>query len=275
MSQISPTPTRRKRQWFEYKKSIPWNWVLVLGIAVWVIFFALWELAVTAGWVTELLVPTPQKVIMALFNQFVHHGFLKDILISVYRILVSFAAACAIAIPLGIIMGSFRVAESFFNPFVMAWRYLPAPSFIPILLMWFGTGDAPKLALLFIGVVFFLITIIMDYTKSVKSELLETAMTLGGNRWQILWTVIVPAVMPNIVIAMRQMLAVSWTYLVIAEIVASSTGIGAMMMRAKRFLHTDHIMAGIVVIGFLGLTCDFIFSQAHRMLFPYIEKGSQ
>lgn len=199
----------------------------------------------------------------------------KDIFISVYRIVVSFAAACAIAIPLGIIMGSFRVAESFFNPFVMAWRYLPAPSFIPILLMWFGTGDVPKLALLFIGVVFFLITIIMDYTKSVGSELLETAMTLGGNRWQILWTVIVPAVMPNILIAMRQMLAVSWTYLVIAEIVASSTGIGAMMMRTKRFLHTDHIMAGIVVIGFLGLFCDFIFKQAHRMLFPYIEEGSQ
>lgn len=248
---------------------------MVLGIAVWVLFFALWELAVAVGWVTELLVPTPQKVIAALYDQFIHHGFLKDIFISVYRIVVSFAAACAIAIPLGIIMGSFRVAESFFNPFVMAWRYLPAPSFIPILLMWFGTGDVPKLALLFIGVVFFLITIIMDYTKSVGSELLETAMTLGGNRWQILWTVIVPAVMPNIVIAMRQMLAVSWTYLVIAEIVASSTGIGAMMMRAKRFLHTDHIMAGIVVIGFLGLFCDFIFKQAHRMLFPYIEEGSQ
>ena len=275
MSRTSTAPARRKRRWFEYKKNIPWLWALVLGASVWVIFFALWELAVAVGWVTELLVPTPQKVILALYDQFIHHGFLKDILISVYRIIVSFAAACAIAIPLGIIMGSFRVAESFFNPFVMAWRYLPAPSFIPILLMWFGTGDAPKLALLFIGVVFFLITIIMDYTKSVRSELLETAMTLGGNRWQILWTVIVPAVMPNIVVAMRQMLAVSWTYLVIAEIVASSTGIGAMMMRAKRFLHTDHIIGGIVVIGFLGLFFDFIFKKAHRMLFPYIEEGNR
>ena len=275
MPQSQTASARRRKRWFEYKKSIPWSWVLALGIAVWLIFFLLWEMAVAVGWVTELLVPTPQKVLAALYDQFVHHDFIKDIFISIYRILVSFAAACAIAIPLGILMGSFRVAESFFNPFVMAWRYLPAPSFIPILLMWFGTGDAPKLALLFIGVVFFLITMVMDYTKSVGNELLETALTLGGNRWQILWTVIVPAVMPNIVVAMRQMLAVSWTYLVIAEIVASSTGIGAMMMRAKRFLHTDHIMAGIVVIGILGLIFDFIFKKAHRTLFPYIAEGNR
>ena len=151
MPQSQTAPARRPKRWFEYKKPIPWSWVLVLGVAVWLIFFLLWEMAVAVGWVTELLVPTPQKVLAALYDQFAHHGFIKDILISIYRILVSFAAACAIAIPLGILMGSFRVAESFFNPFVMAWRYLPAPSFIPILLMWFGTGDAPKLALLFIG----------------------------------------------------------------------------------------------------------------------------
>ncbi len=275
MPQPQTKAVQRKQRWFEYKKPIPWKWILSLGIAVWVIFFALWEIAVALGWVTELLVPTPQKVIAALYEQIVHKGFAIDILISIYRIILSFAAACTIAIPLGILMGSFRAAESFFNPFVMAWRYLPAPSFIPILLMWFGTGDAPKLALLFIGVVFFLITMVMDYTKSVGNELLETAMTLGGNRWQILWTVIVPAVMPNIVVAMRQMLAVSWTYLVIAEIVASSTGIGAMMMRAKRFLHTDHIMAGIVVIGVLGLAFDFLFKKAHRLLFPYIAEDSR
>ena len=87
--------------------------------------------------------------------------------------------------------------------------------------MWFGTGEGPKLALLFIGVVFFLITIIMDHAKQVRTELIETALTLGANRRQVLRTVVVPAVLPNVVVAMRQMLAVSWTYLVIAEIVAS------------------------------------------------------
>ena len=115
--------------------------------------------------------------------------------------------------------------------------------------MWFGTGDGQKIALLFIGVIWFLITIIMDHVKSVRTELIETSMTLGGSRWQILWTVVIPASMPNIMMAMRQMLAVSWTYLVIAEIVAATTGIGAMMMRAKRFCMSTRSWRGSSLSG--------------------------
>ena len=110
----------------------------------------------------------------------------------------------------------------------------------------------------------------MDHTKQVRKELIETGLTLGGDRWTIVRTIILPSVMPNILTAMRQMLAVTWTYLVIAEIVASTTGIGAMMMRARRFLHTDEIMAGIIIIGALGLTFDILFRKLHRWLFPYL-----
>jgi NitT/TauT family transport system permease protein len=139
--------------------------------------------------------------------------------------------------------------------------------------MWFGVGEGQKLALLFLGVVWFLITLIMDYAKSIPADFINTALTLGGNRKQVLWTVIVPAMLPNILTAMRQMLAVSWTYLVIAEIVAADSGIGAMMMRAKRFVHIDEIMAGIVTIGLLGLFFDILLRAARRMLFPYIESN--
>jgi NitT/TauT family transport system permease protein len=219
--------------------------------------------------------PSPLKVLATLGSLLTSAEFQWDIVVSVTRVLVSFAAATAIAIPLGIIMGAFKTAEAFWNPFVSAWRYLPAPSFVPILLMWFGTGEGPKLALLFIGVVFFLITLVMDYTRQVRREFIETSMTLGATRWQILRTVVVPAVLPNVVVAMRQMLAVSWTYLVVAEIVASTTGIGAMMMRARRFLHTDEIMAGIIVIGVLGLLFDLLFRLLHRWLFPYVEEHAR
>jgi NitT/TauT family transport system permease protein len=248
---------------------------IVLGIGCWVLFFAIWQFAVSAGLVTELLLPSPFKVLSTLFALLSTPDFWIDIGASVLRILVSFAMASAIAVPLGIIMGSFKALEAFFNPFMAAWRYLPAPSFIPVLLMWFGTGEGPKIALLFIGVVFFLIVLVMDYTKQVRTEFVETSMTLGGSRGQILRTVIVPAVLPNVLVAMRQMLAVSWTYLVIAEIVASTNGIGAMMMRARRFLHTDEIMAGIVVIGVLGLLCDMLFRMLHRLLFPYIDESAR
>jgi NitT/TauT family transport system permease protein len=262
----------RRRNWLELRKPLGLAEVLGLGVAVWVVFFGVWQIAVSVGWAPPLLLPAPWAVVVALDRLIVEEGFLVDVAVSIYRILASFAAAAVVAVPLGILMGSFRSAEAFFNPLVSAWRYLPAPSFIPLLLMWFGTGDLQKLALLFIGVLWFLITLIMDRTKAVRQELIETAVTLGATRRQTLWTVVVPAVMPDIVVAMRQMLAVSWTYLVIAEIITSTTGIGAMMMRAKRFFNTDEIMAGILVIGILGLVFDYLFRLAHDFLFPYLEE---
>lgn len=268
-------PPARRQRWFEFKRPIPRSATISLGIAVWVIFFALWEAAVALEWVNALFMPSPHKVLTGLYSLLTEDVFIYDVGVSIYRIVVSFALACAVAIPLGILMGSFRRIEAFVNPLVSAWRYLPAPAFIPLLLMWFGTGDGQKIALLFIGVIWFLITIIMDHVKSVRSELIETSMTLGGSRWQILRTVVIPASMPSIVVAMRQMLAVSWTYLVIAEIVAATTGIGAVMMRAKRFLHVDKIMASIIVIGLLGLMFDFLFRLAHRLLFPYLDERNQ
>lgn len=268
-------PPRRKERWLEFNRPIAWRWTLILGATVWVIFFGLWELAVARVWVNALFMPPPHRILTSLYSLVMERGFLVDIAISIYRILASFAIACAVAIPLGVLMGSFRAFDAFLNPFVSAWRYLPAPAFIPLLLMWFGTGEGSKLALLFIGVIFFLITLIMDHTRSVRTELVETAMTLGASRWQILSTIVLPAVAPNIVISMRQMLAVSWTYLVIAEIVATSTGIGAVMMRGQRFLKVDEIMAGIVVIGILGLVFDFLFRWLHRYLFPYVPRGER
>ena len=197
----------RRQRWLEFKRPIPRKATIALGVTVWVIFFALWEVAVALAWVNAKFMPPPHVVVTTLYEMLAGGSFVVDIGISIYRIFLSFTLACLIAVPLGIVMGSFRRVEAFFNPLVSAWRYLPAPSFIPLLLMWFGTGDTQKIALLFIGVLWFLITIIMDHVKAVRAELIETSMTLGGNRWQILRTVVVPAAMPNIVVAMRQMLA--------------------------------------------------------------------
>lgn len=263
-------PVRRKI--FEFKKDIPASWKILLGIAVWVVFFGFWEFATFRQWMPEILLPGPVKVVTALYTLFTEQAFLGDVLVSVWRVVLSFVLACAVAIPLGVLMGSFKVVDAFFSPFVSAWRYLPAPSFIPLLLMWFGAGDGQKLALLFIGVIWFLITLIADHTKAVSKDLINTSVTLGGSRLQVLRSVVVPAALPNIVVAMRQMLAVSWTYLVIAEITAADAGIGAMMMRAKRFLHVDQIMAGILVIGILGLIFDFVLRMLHRRAFHYLDE---
>jgi NitT/TauT family transport system permease protein len=271
--QANQLPTVRKPRLFEFNRPISAASTFMLALAAWVVFFGLWEIAVLMRLTNAILLPGPVKVLTSFVELFAEKDYLADIGMSLYRVVVSFALACLLAIPLGILMGTFRRVEAFFNPLVSAFRYLPAPSFIPLLLMWFGVGEGQKLALLFLGVVWFLITLIMDYAKSIPSDFINTALTLGGNRKQVLWTVIVPAMLPNILTAMRQMLAVSWTYLVIAEIVAADSGIGAMMMRAKRFVHIDEIMAGIVTIGLLGLFFDILLRKARRILFPYIESN--
>ena len=239
------------------------------------IFFGAWELADALHLVNEVLLPPPTKVLGSLIELFASTDYLHDIGTSLYRIIASFAAACLVALPLGILMGSFAIVAAALNPLVSAARYLPAPSFIPVLLMLLGATDAEKLALLFIGVVWFLITMIMDVTQSVPRELIDTARTLGAGRRQILTTVIIPASLPGIVTAMRQMLAVSWTYLVIAEIVAADGGIGAMMMRAQRYVHIDQVMAGIVTIGVLGVVSDMLVRAAHRLAFSYLYLGER
>jgi NitT/TauT family transport system permease protein len=254
---------------FNFKGHLSRSAIVVLGCLVWVLFIGVWQLAASALGVPDIILPPPSAVLRALYELLMHEGFLRDIGISVVRIVLSFLAASAVAVPIGILMGSFKAFESLLGPFVSAWRYLPAASFVPLLLMWFGAGNFEKIALLFMGVLWFLVTMVMDYAKAVSTDLVETSLTLGGSRWDVLRTVIVPATLPTIWTAMRQMLAASWTYLVIAEIVAATDGIGAMMVRAGRFVHTDQVMAGIVTIGVLGLAFDYLFVALHRVMFPY------
>lgn len=241
-----------------------------LGTAGVIVFLVLWQAAGVSGAWPRALFPPPTDVAVALYDLFATQNFAADVIASLERVALSFVLATVIALPLGLLMGAFAPLAAALNPLVAGFRYLPATAFIPLFLMWLGAGEEQKIALLLIGVVFFLITLIMDNTRAVRAELIETARTLGASRRQILWTVVWRACLPSYVDTLRQMLAVSWTYLVVAEIVATTDGIGAMMMRAKRFVHVDDIMAGIVVIGVLGLLFDGLFRALHWWAFPYL-----
>lgn len=265
-----PAPRLSPLTLFEFKKPIGRPLQVGLAIIAWVGFLLGWHLLAAADFTPEALFPGPIKVATALYDLFATQAFGGDVLMSVKRILISFAIALAIALPLGMIMGTFPVAEGFFNPLVSPFRYLPAPSFVPLLLMWLGTGDGQKIALLVLGVVWFLVTLFMDNTKAVRTEIVECSRTLGAKRGNVVWRVILPSALPSYLDTARQMLAVSWTYLVIAEIVAATDGIGAMMMRAKRFVRVEDILAGILVIGLLGLLFDLLFRLIHRLCFRYL-----
>ena len=259
------------------RRSLNWQQVpgsrAALGLLGWVLFIGGWWLAANADLAPQRLFPGPDQVFVSLYELFTEKNFASDVWASIKRILLSFSIAIVIALPLGLLMGSYPRVDHLLGPLAGAFRYLPAPAFIPLLLMWLGTGEEQKIALLVIGVLFFLITMISDATRQVPKVYTETAKTLGLNSAQILWSVIFRFSLPAYVDVFRQMLAVSWTYLVIAEIVAATDGIGAMMMRAKRFVHVDEIMAGIFVIGMLGLIFDALFKALHRGSFKYLGRS--
>lgn len=258
--------------WFAFQQALTFPAKLIIGLTAWLIFVGLWQYAATADLAPRRLFPAPTDVMVALYNLFAESGFHQDVWASLRRILVSFTLAFIVALPLGLLMGAFPRVEAFFNPLVSPFRYLPAPAFLPLLLMWLGADEAQKIGLLFLGVIWFLVTLIMDTVKNVRMELIETALTLGARRRQVLTTVLFRASAPGILDTCRQMLAVSWTYLVIAEIVATTDGIGAVMMRARRFVNVDDIMAGILTIGLLGFTLDFLFRLLHWWWFPHLRR---
>lgn len=261
---------RQRRSWFEFRRVLHPGVRVGLGLSAWVIFILGWHLLATSGLADNTLLPGPVQVFNAWINLFTEREFATDVMQSLKRIFLSFGLALAIALPVGILMGAYSPVEGFLNPLISPFRYLPAASFVPLLLMWLGTGDFQKIALLVLGVVFFLITMFMDNTRSVSRELVECSSTLGASRSKMLWCIILPAALPNHLHSARQMLAVSWTYLVIAEIVAATDGIGAMIMRARRFVKVDDIMAGILTIGLMGLITDTLIRIIHRRCFHYL-----
>ena len=262
--------TPPKDKFFGLRVRVSRRKTTVLGIVGGVMFFAIWEIGhYMMSAEKQRFLPSVEHVIATVYYLLAEKGFIHDIAKSCYRIFVSFFAASTIAIPLGIGMGCFAHLRATLNPSISGFRYLPAASFIPLLLVWFGPTDLAKMGLLFIGVIFFLISLILDSTEAVPKELTEASLTMGASPKQVVLGVIAPAAAPAILDSMRNMIAVGWTYLVIAEIVGANDGIGAVMMRAGRFLHVDIIMAGIFTIGILGVLTDSLFRLVSRLVFGW------
>ena len=160
--------------------------------------------------------------------------------------------AAVIAVPLGIAMGVYKPIEAFFEPFVSFARYLPASAFIPLLILWVGIGEAQKLTVIFIGCFFQLTLMITMIVSGTRRDLVEAAYTLGCKDTGVVRRVLLPGAAPEIAEALRQVLGLGWTYIIVAELIGASSGIGHMITDSQALMATDHIIAGIVVIGLVG-----------------------
>ena len=246
---------------------------LLLGISFFVLFVAVWSLATFGGHVQKTFLADPWTMLKSGWVLLTQMGFGYDIGMTVWRVLGGFLIAAALALPLGVLMGAYKPVEAFFEPFVSFARYLPASAFIPLLILWAGIGEAQKLALIFIGSFFQLVLMIAVVVGNTRRDLVEAAYTLGVSDRGLIRRVLIPGAAPEIAETLRMVLGWAWTYVIVAELIGASSGIGHMITDSQALLATDQIIFGIIVIGLIGLASDLLFKAANRSLYPWAQLG--
>ena len=265
-------PGRRPPRLLELHRDISPVVYWSAGIGLIALVLVGWVILTGLGLVKPIFLPSPSAV-WAEFNRQVSEGILlADMTASLYRIMAGWMLSTLIALPIGILMGSFRFFEGLFEPSVDLVRYMPAVAFVPLSILWLGVGDSQKFLILFIGTFFQEVLMIMDNVKNVPKELVQTSYTLGLGKWEVLRDVVLPTALPGIWDTFRITLGWCWTYLVVAELVAANVGLGYRIMRAQRFLQTESIILGILIIGLLGLITDLLFKAAARRMFTWVER---
>jgi NitT/TauT family transport system permease protein len=244
---------------------------IALGVAFFVVFVVAWAAATLGGFVEKTFLADPLTMLKSGWTLLAQMGFARDIGMTVWRVVGGFVIAALLALPLGLAMGAYKPIEAFFEPFVSFARYLPASAFIPLLILWAGIGEAQKLAVIFIGSFFQLVLMIAVAVGNTRRELVEAAYTLGCGHRSIVRRVLIPGAAPEIAEILRTVLGWAWTYVIVAELIGASSGIGHMITDSQALLATDQIIFGIIVIGLIGLVSDTVFKGANRALFPWAQ----
>ena len=242
---------------------------VALGIAFFVLFVAAWTFATLGGFVSKTFLADPATMLREGYTLFAQHGFAKDVGMTVWRVVGGFVIAALVGVPLGIAMGAFKPIEAFFEPFVSFARYLPASAFIPLLILWAGIGETQKLLVIFMGVFFQIVLMVAVIVGSTRRDLVEAAYTLGAKSSGIVRRVLLPSAAPQIAETLRLVLGWAWTYVIVAELIGASSGIGHMIIDSQALLNTGQIIFGIIVIGVIGLISDFAFKWVNHKLYPW------
>ncbi|MFC1597004.1 ABC transporter permease [Planctomycetota bacterium] len=245
----------------------------VLSMTAVVGFFAIWSVAAYLLRPSKpggiVLLPGPMVVLKDLFALFLHHGFTKDVAKSVLRIGLGMLCSSVPAFMLGVFFGVNRRVYRAASPLFAFAKYVPPVSLIPILILWLGIGLPQQIALLFVGTFFYLTVMVAETVANTPQTLLDAARTLGAKRFQLIWNVNIKNGIPEFVEHLRTMLGISWTYLVAVEMVAAADGIGRVIIDSQRYLQTGRVLAGVFMIGVLGVVCDELLQWTRWLLCPW------
>ncbi len=241
----------------------------VIGLLVPLLMW--WALS-NAGLVEKVFMPTPGDVWARVTRWWVEDELLSDAGISIYRVVMGWLLSALIALPLGMLIGTFRPVQALLEPLTDFIRYMPAVAFIPLVMLWVGIDEPSKIAIIFIGTFFQMVLMVAEDVRRVPAAQIEAAQTLGASRSEIIALVLLPGAKPALVDTLRITMGWAWTYLVVAELVAANSGLGYAILKAQRFLQTDKIFGGILIIGLIGLITDQLFRYAHRVAFPWMHR---
>lgn len=229
-----------------------------------------WYLLTATGAIDPVFLPSPGRALQS-FISLLSLGFFRDELLpSLVRIGGAFLLSVVLAFPLGVLSGQIPVVARLVHPLCGFTRYLPVAALVPLCILWFGIGDAQKIAVITIGVVFQLILLLAVDSAAVPKELIEAGRTFGLSRSQVIWRIVLPWSMPAIWDHLRIGAGWAWSYLVLAELVAGNRGVGYFIIQSQRYLETDRVFAGIIFVGILGALTDFLFRISASRLFRWV-----
>jgi NitT/TauT family transport system permease protein len=267
---LAARPARQR--WWIIRGELPRSAVWSLAVAGLITPLLIWWAYTAMGWANPMFMPSPGAVLARVGHWWSEEGLLTDIGISVYRVMTGFLASALIALPIGLYIGTYRPVQAFLEPLTDFIRYMPAVAFIPLVMLWVGIDEGSKILIIFIGTFFQMVLMVAEDVRRVPMAQIEAAQTMGASRSEIVKLVVLPSARPALLDTLRITCGWAWTYLVVAELVAANSGLGYAILKAQRYMQTDKIFAGIILIGVIGLLTDQAFRWLGRVSFPWLKR---
>jgi len=247
------------------------SWVVSLVTGLLILF--VWEASVRLGGIKRVYVSPPSEIVSALWN-LIQHGYASTALsaqigASVGRVFLGYVLAVLTAVPVGLLMGKSQFIQRVVDPVLQTYRPIPPIAYIPLLIIWFGIGELPKVILIFLAVFPVVCLNSFDGVGNISDTKMRAAYALGANEWQIFWLIVLPGSLPHIATGLRIGIGSAWMAVVAAETIAADSGLGWMALDSSRYLRTDLVILGILIIGLIGFSLDLTFRLLEERLLPW------
>ncbi|MGG8058608.1 taurine ABC transporter permease TauC [Klebsiella aerogenes] len=260
------------------QRALKWRWPLsrqlTLSVATLAVLLAIWWAVTALQLISPLFLPSPWQVLQKLLTIAGPQGFMDGTLwqhlaASLTRIAIALVLAAIVGVPVGIAMGLSPTVRGILDPLIELYRPVPPLAWLPLVIIWFGIGETPKILLIYLAIFAPVVMSTLAGVKSAQQVRVRAAQSLGASRAQVLWLVILPGALPEILTGLRIGLGVGWSTLVAAELIAATRGLGFMVQSAGEFLATDVVLAGIAVIAIIAFVLELGLRALQRRLTPW------